>query len=49
MAYSAHRITTPLRKTEDGSFVPCTWDQAFAEIGERVKRIKGEFGPDPSP
>ncbi|AJC12129.1 molybdopterin oxidoreductase [Berryella intestinalis] len=46
MAYSASRITTPLRKTEDGSFVPCTWDEAFAEIGERVKKIQAESGPE---
>ena len=41
------RIRTPLRRRgEKGStdFVPISWDEAFAEITERLKKIKAEDG-----
>ncbi|NPD31374.1 molybdopterin-dependent oxidoreductase [Eggerthellaceae bacterium zg-1084] len=46
MAYSDTRLTNPLRRREDGTFEVCTWDEALAEIGARVKKILAESGPD---
>lgn len=34
MAYSADRITAPLKKNDKGTFEEITWDQAFSEIAE---------------
>jgi anaerobic selenocysteine-containing dehydrogenase len=42
--HHADRLTRPLKKTPDG-FVPISWDQAYAEIGERLKAIVDEHGP----
>ena len=38
------RLTVPLKKTADG-FVPISWEQAFSEIGVRLKEIVAEHGP----
>ena len=46
MAYSDERITQPLRRTADGSFEPIDWDTALSEIGERVKSIIAQSGPE---
>ena len=40
------RLRTPMRKTQDGSFEPCTWDDAFVLIDERFKAIDAEHGRD---
>lgn len=40
------RITTPLKKGANGSFVEITWDEAFNEIAEKLLKTKAEFGPD---
>lgn len=44
--YQHHRdrLATPLKKTAQG-FVPITWEQAYAEIGERLKSIVATHGP----
>lgn len=42
--HHAERLTTPLKKTGAG-FVPIPWEQAFAEIGERLKTIITTHGP----
>ncbi len=39
------RIRTPLRRTADG-WQPIGWDQAFAEIGRRVRAIQQQHGAD---
>ena len=39
------RIRTPLRRTADG-WRPIGWDQAFAEIGQRVRSIQQQHGAD---
>lgn len=46
IAYSAHRLTEPLKRTEDGSFEPIGWDQAYAEIAEKLNGIIAESGPE---
>jgi anaerobic selenocysteine-containing dehydrogenase len=42
--HHAERLTVPLKKTADG-FVPISWDQAFREIGGKLKSITAEHGP----
>ncbi|PTT75916.1 molybdopterin-binding oxidoreductase, partial [Pelomonas sp. HMWF004] len=39
------RLRTPLIK-RDGQFVEATWDEAFAEIEQRLLPIRREHGPD---
>ncbi|WP_165048374.1 MULTISPECIES: molybdopterin-dependent oxidoreductase [unclassified Adlercreutzia] len=46
MAYSDERVTQPLRRKDDGTFEPISWDDAFAEIGERVQSIIAKNGPE---
>ncbi len=38
------RLRNPVRRREDGSFEPVSWDEAFAEIAERVAAIDAEHG-----
>jgi anaerobic selenocysteine-containing dehydrogenase len=40
----ADRLTTPLRRREDGSFEPIDWDTAIREIAEKLARIRDEHG-----
>ena len=45
--YDPGRITTPLRRVGakgEGRFEPITWDEALAEIGERLQQIVAEHG-----
>lgn len=44
-AYNEARLTSPLKKNEDGSFSEISWDQAYQEIGEKVKKIIATDGP----
>ncbi len=37
------RITAPLRR-EGGALVPATWEEALADIGERLRTIRGQTG-----
>ena len=46
IAYSKDRLTDPLKKNAQGKFEAITWDQAYAEIGEKVKAIIAENGPE---
>lgn len=46
IAYSEHRLTEPLKKTEDGSFEPISWEQAYQEIAERLGAVLEESGPN---
>lgn len=46
LAYSDERVTQPLRRKEDGSFEPIDWDTAFAEIGQKVKDVIAQSGPE---
>lgn len=40
--YSKDRVTGPMKRIEDGKFEPITWEQAFKEIGEKLKNIVEE-------
>lgn len=44
--YQSHaaRLTQPLRRREDGSFEPVSWDDAIADIAKRLKYIRDSFG-----
>ena len=40
------RLMTPLRRRTDGSFEPIGWDQAIAEVAERLARVRDQYGGD---
>jgi predicted molibdopterin-dependent oxidoreductase YjgC len=44
-ATSPDRLTTPLVR-HDGKLRPASWDEALAVIGDRLRRIIAEHGPD---
>ncbi|MGN0073057.1 MAG: molybdopterin-dependent oxidoreductase [Coriobacteriales bacterium] len=46
IAYSPDRLTAPLKKGEDGRFQEIGWEQAYAEIAEKVHAIIAERGPE---
>lgn len=46
MFYSKDRLTHPLKKMADGSHQPISWDQAYKEIGEKVKGIRKNNAPN---
>lgn len=45
-AYSDGRLTQPMKRAADGSFVPISWDDALSEIGAKVQEIIAEAGPE---
>jgi anaerobic selenocysteine-containing dehydrogenase len=46
--YVSHRqrVTHPQKRQPDGSYSPISWDQATAEIGEKLRTLIGANGPD---
>ncbi|HET6490368.1 MAG TPA: molybdopterin-dependent oxidoreductase, partial [Syntrophales bacterium] len=42
--HHAERLTHPLKKT-DGGFVQISWEQAIAEIAEKIASIVKQHGP----
>lgn len=44
-AYNSTRLTDPMKRMEDGTYAPISWEQAYEEIGTRVKAIVAEHGP----
>lgn len=40
------RLRTPLRKTADGSFVPCSWEEAFALVEAGLGAVAARGGRD---
>ncbi len=40
------RITSPLRRRDDGTFEDIDWDTAIREVAERLAKIKSEHGGD---
>ncbi|WP_283169919.1 molybdopterin-containing oxidoreductase family protein [Curtanaerobium respiraculi] len=44
-ATSPDRLQDPLKRKDDGTFEAISWDQAYEEIGESVKKILAESGP----
>jgi len=43
---AADRITTPLRRREDGSFEPVSWETAIAEVADRLMAVRDQHGGD---
>jgi len=43
-AHHAQRVTNPLRRRDDGTFEPVSWDAAITEIGARLGSIKDTHG-----
>ncbi|WP_339061649.1 molybdopterin-dependent oxidoreductase [Tepidibacillus marianensis] len=43
--YSPDRLTQPMKKIADGKFEPITWEQAYKEIGTKLKQIIEKNGP----
>jgi anaerobic selenocysteine-containing dehydrogenase len=39
-----HRLTTPLRRREDGTFEEIDWDTAIAEVAARLDDVRREHG-----
>ncbi|MCX3062658.1 molybdopterin-dependent oxidoreductase [Streptomyces beihaiensis] len=51
IAHCAHRLTTPLRRTNpksdpDPGWQPVSWDEAMDEIARRMREIAAESGPE---
>ncbi|WP_254552792.1 molybdopterin-dependent oxidoreductase [Kitasatospora sp. MMS16-BH015] len=51
IAHSSRRLTTPLRRTRPKSapapgWQPVSWEEAMAEIADRLRRIAAETGPE---
>ena len=40
------RITSPLRRKDDGTFEEIDWDTAIREVAARLRKIKSEYGGD---
>lgn len=46
MYQSPDRLKYPLKRQNDGSYSRISWEQAVKEIGEKVKHLRKEEGPD---
>ncbi len=44
--YSKDRIKSPLKRVGPNKFEPVSWEQAYSEIGAKVKHISREHGPE---
>lgn len=44
--YNKDRIKSPLKRVGPNKFEPIAWEQAYKEIGEKVKTIKEKHGPE---
>ena len=40
------RLTTPLKKLEDGTFAEISWDQAINEVADQLVGIRDVYGGD---
>jgi formate dehydrogenase major subunit len=45
ITHDSHRLKYPV-KLEGGKWKKISWDQAYTEIADRLKKIKSESGPD---
>lgn len=43
--YDPDRLKRPMKRTADGQFSAISWEQAFKEIGDKLKQIAGQYGP----
>nr|CTQ94534.1 Formate dehydrogenase-O, major subunit (EC 1.2.1.2) [Kibdelosporangium sp. MJ126-NF4] len=41
-----HRLSTPLRRNDNGDYEEISWDTAIAEIAERLKHVRDTHGGD---
>lgn len=46
IAYSPDRLTSPMKRKDDGNFEQITWDQAYQEIAEKMNKILNTNGPE---
>ncbi len=44
--YNKDRIKSPLKRVGPNKFEKISWEQAYKEIGTRVKQISGQHGPE---
>ena len=44
LQYDPDRVTTPLRRGRDGELEPCSWEDAIADIGARLRALRDEAG-----
>ena len=44
MAYDPARLTTPKRRTANGEYEDVSWEDAYREIGQKIKDVTGQFG-----
>ena len=44
--YNPDRIKSPLKRVGPGKFEPISWEQAYREIGEKVRGISEKYGPE---
>ncbi len=44
--YNPDRIKGPLKRVGPNKFEPITWEQAYKEIGEKIKDISSKHGPE---
>ncbi len=42
--FNADRLTQPLKRQADGSFVEVSWDEALNEIAKKLVRIRDQYG-----
>src|ERR687893_154204 len=40
------RVTHPLKRQADGSFERVSWDEAMGDIGDRLRALHDDHGPD---
>jgi len=45
MVYDKYRLSQPLKRTSDGSFVEIPWEQAYQEIGDKLMGVVRKYGP----
>jgi anaerobic selenocysteine-containing dehydrogenase len=38
------RLRRPMRRTPSGDFEPCTWEEAFALVADRLRAIRATYG-----
>lgn len=46
IVYSPDRVTQPMKRMENSEFEPISWEQAYLEIGEKVKQIIVNHGAE---
>jgi anaerobic selenocysteine-containing dehydrogenase len=42
--HAKDRVTTPLRRREDGTFEPIDWDTALREVAARLSKVRDTYG-----